>query len=150
MNEKININIRKAKENDLEEIYKFERAYIFEHESNQLERWDAIKDRTMTTLRSNLERMLVAVVDKRLAGHCYWSLYHKEPCIYSIYISNDFRKMGIASSLIIQAEKEIFDCGYNKVTLATLITNPAQHLFDKMNYKRLEVKDGWIYYSKFK
>lgn len=150
MRETEKINIRKAKESDLEEIYQFEREYIIEHEPNQLEKWDAIKDKTMTLLTSNLGRMFVASVDGCLAGHCYWSLYQEEACVYSIYISKVFRKMGIASRIITETEKDIFDCGHNKVTLSTLVTNPAQHLFDKMDYERLEVKDGWIYYSKSK
>lgn len=104
----------------------------------------------MELLLSNLERMFIATVDGQLAGHGYWSLYLEKPCIYSIYILKSYRHMGIATGLMNRIEKQIFDSGYHKITLATLVTNPAQHLFEKINYEILAIKDGWIHYSKTK
>ncbi|WP_170311584.1 GNAT family N-acetyltransferase [Vallitalea okinawensis] len=148
MKEASKISIRKAQSSDIEQIFLFEREYIIEHEPEQLAKWDSVKYRTMELLVSNLKRMFVATVDGQLAGHGYWSIYLGQPCIYSIYLLKDYRLMGIAAGLMKTIEKQIFDNGHKKITLSTLVTNPAQHFFDKMSYEVLAIEDGWIHYSK--
>jgi GNAT superfamily N-acetyltransferase len=141
-------NIRKAQNDDLEKIYSFEREYIIEHESDQLSKWDLIKEKTMGVLRYNLGRMFVATVDGKLVGHGYWDIYFEEPCICSIFILKVYRNIGIATGLMKVIENQIFKKEYSKVNLSTLEINSAQYLFNKLNYTVIETKDGWIHYSK--
>ena len=142
------INIRTATVDDLDEIYLFERGYMEEYEPNQLARWETVKDKTMELLRNNITNMFVATVDDHIAGHVYWSILDGYPCIFSIYISKDYRRMGLASRLMHTAEEHVYDNGYSKLTLSTLVNNTAQHLFDRLGYERTSVTDGWINYIK--
>lgn len=140
--------IRKAILSDLKQIYMFEREYIIEHEPNQLSKWDAIRTKTMELLTNQLEKIYVATVNEELVGHVFWSIYLEQPCVYSIYVHKKFRSRGIASELLHYLEKQIVEQGYNKLTLSTLETNPAKYLFEKSDYVVLDIKNGWIEYSK--
>lgn len=142
------IKIRKAQQIDMTQIYSFEREYIIEHENSQLSKWDSAKDRIMEMLNNNINRMFVATVEGEILGHGYWSFHLDEPCIFSIYISKNHRHIGIATLLMGAMEREIFESGYKKITLSTLETNPAQYLFNKMNYKEVDRIDGWINFVK--
>ncbi|WDV45797.1 GNAT family N-acetyltransferase [Clostridiaceae bacterium M8S5] len=140
--------IRKAKRNDINRVYLFEREYMIEYEPEHLDRWDSVKDKTMKLLSGSIDRMYVATVGDKLVGHSYWNIYKEEPCVYSIYVTEDFRRKGIANKLINSIEKQVTDSGYNKVTLSTLVTNQAQYLFNKMGYEVVDIKDGYINYNK--
>lgn len=148
MGKLLNIHIRKAQESDIKSIYQFERNYIIEHEPNQLDRWDSAKKHTLEMLRNNIDRMFVASIECDLVGHCYWSLSYGNPCIYSIYISENSRKLGLASKLISKVEEQIRENEYQIVTLSTLVINPAQNVFSKLGYEVTSIEDGWINYKK--
>lgn len=140
--------IRKAKESDIETIYNFERAYIIEHEPDELERWENAIERIYDNLKSYLATMFVAEVEGVVAGHGYWGMYEGMPCIYSVYIDKAYRKGGIGYGLMEAMDLEIEEKGHKSSSLATLVSNPAQHLFDKCGYERTDVKEGWIHYEK--
>lgn len=148
MDRLLNIHVRRAKESDIQDIYQFERNYIIEHEPNQLDKWDSVKSHTLEMLRNNIDKMFVASVNSDLVGHTYWSILDGNPCIYSIYISENSRKLGLATRLIKKAEEQICEMGYHTVTLSTLVTNPAQNVFNKLGYEVTSIKDGWINYIK--
>ncbi|GKX30887.1 hypothetical protein SH1V18_33670 [Vallitalea longa] len=149
MIDKSKILIRLAEESDIDEVYLMEREYIIEHEFEQLFRWDSAKERNMKMMLDNIHRMFVATIDSKVIGHSYWSIYNDDPCVFSIYISKNYRNMGIATDLMIKVEEQIYKSNYKKITLSTLETNPAQYLFNKLNYEEIGRKDGWINYEKF-
>lgn len=140
--------IRLAKESDIDQVYLMEREYIIEHENEQLARWDSAKERNMKMLQDNIHQMFVSTIDDKIAGFGYWSIHNDDPCVFSIYISKDHRKMGMATELMDNMEKQIHKSGYTKMTLSTLETNPAQYLFNKLNYEEIGRNDGWINYEK--
>lgn len=142
------ISIRKAIPTDLQFVYQLERAYIIEHESDQLERWDAAQEHIEQGLLDHLNGMYVSEIDGRIIGHGHWAIKEHTPCIYSIYVHKDHRRQGIASMLMTQMEEDVREHGQITLTLSTLISNPAQHLFGVLKYKEIKQENGWIYYSK--
>lgn len=140
--------IRKIKEEELQIVYEFERSYIIEHEPDQLEKWDDAKERIFETLKSYTNTMFVAVVDEQVVGHGYWGMYEGLPCVYSLYIDKDHRKGGLGFALMERLDKDIEEKGHKISSLATLVTNPAQYLFEKAGYERTDEKDGWIQFEK--
>ncbi len=113
-----------------------------------LGKWDSCRDDSMKRLKENLDRMFVAVVDDQAVGHSYWSLLEDKPCIYSIFVMNEARRMGIASALMDKCESQILASGYNQAGLSTMVTNPAQYAFLRMGYEKTETTDGWSYFTK--
>ncbi len=140
--------IAKASIEDLDQIYQFERKYILEHEPYMISKWDGIRSKTKKTLMENLSRIFVAVSADELVGHGYWAIHEGYPCIYSLYVLNDYRGQGIGHKLMLSIEESIISNGYNKMKLSTLESNQARHLFDKMAYSRIALQDGWIHYEK--
>lgn len=127
-------DIREAMLGDIETIYGFERNYIIEHEPHMLVKWDGAKSKTLGRLKASVDNMFVATIGDDTVGHVYWSLLDNGPCIYSIYVVLEARRMGIATSLLKRCEDHIVDNGYNQVVLLTLLTNPAQQLYLDMEY----------------
>lgn len=142
------VNIRKATHQDIQRIYEFERQYIKEHEPEQLSKWDTAKDKTIEQLFYSLDRMYVVRVQEKIVGHSYWSSYLDKPCIFSIYVLKEYRHKGFATAMMSRMEEDIMEGGNNVVTLSTLETNPAQHLFDSLGYVRVGITGGWIHYIK--
>lgn len=140
--------IRKAITTDLQAIYRLERAYIIEHEADQLARWDVAKERIRQGLMDNLGNMVVSESEGSITGLCYWSMHEGTPCIYSIYVDGNYRRQGIASKLMQAIEKEVIDQHYTRLSLSTLINNPAQYLFESFDYNEIRRENGWIYYLK--
>lgn len=66
----------------------------------------------------------------------------------AFYVDKDYRRSGIAKEIIIAIENDLVHSGYYEITLSTLQSNPAQLLFKKLDYKIIEIKDGWIHYKK--
>lgn len=141
--------IRKAQKSDIEVIYLFERQYIIEHEINQLERWEKVREKTMNTLEKNISRMFVAVSKGNILGQGFWSMHNQNPCIFSIYVPKEHRKKGIATTLIRKMENQILECDNNIVKLSTLVSNPAQFLFNKLGYIEVKRESDWIDYIKY-
>ena len=146
--ETIRIIFKNAEKKNLSQIYLFERAYIMALEPNNLDKWDAAKDRIMALLTDNLDRMVIVTVDGVLAGHAYWAMSEDMPCVYSVYITDKYRRMGLASGLMNELEKSISLSGFSEVSLSTLVINPAQHLFTKIGYVKTKTEDGWIHFIK--
>lgn len=142
------MKIRPAKQSDIDEVYLMEREYIIEHEIKQLTKWDAVKERNIKCILDNIHRMFIAVVDNKIVGFSYWSIHDDLPCVFSIYITKYYRRMGIATALIEMIEKDIHNSGYKEMILSTLETNPAQYFFCKKNYLEIYRKNGWINYKK--
>ena len=140
--------IRKAISIDLQAVYQLERAYMMEHESEHLERWDAAQERIFQGLLDNLNHMFVSELGGTITGLGYWAMYEGLPCIYSIYVSRRSRRQGIASKLMIAMEQDVRDQRYTTLTLSTLVSNPAQHLFDVLNYEEIRRENEWIYFTK--
>ncbi len=142
------VKIQFAQLDQLNDVYEFERAYMVEHEPDQVAKWEAAKDHTLGFLQDHLETMVVAVEGGQVAGYGYWSYHEESPCIFSVYVGPAFRGQGIAPKLLQAMEDQIKDYGHQQVTLSTLETNPAQGLFVRMNYKEVKRQDGWIHYEK--
>jgi len=144
----VRYEIRKATQEDLPKVYEFEREYITTVEPDHLGRWDDAGDHVMETLESNMDHMFVADAGGQLAGHAYWALHDGHPCVYSVFVADDFRRLGIALALMRALEENMALCGYHEVTLSTLTVNPAQHLFARLGYTQTQTKDEWMYYIK--
>ncbi len=145
----MNILVLKAVRSDLDQIYQFERAYMIEHEPNRLKLWEERSDLTKNQLNNSLPSICIAEVDGNLVGHSYWSFYEEKPCVYSIFVLKSYRGEGIGKTLMTAIEASVVESGFDVVILSTLESNPAQHLFDRMGYQRLDVINGWIKYEKY-
>ncbi len=144
----MNSYVRKAVLSDIDQIYQFERAYMVEHEPNRLKLWEKRSDSTKNQLNNCLPFICIAEVDGNIVGHGYWSLYEEKPSVYSIFVLKSYRGQGIGKTLMTAIEASVVESGFDLITLSTLESNPAQHLFDQMGYQRLNVIDRWIRYEK--
>lgn len=141
--------VRKAEEKDLNSVYNFEKAYMEKFEQEHLEKWLNAKEKTMSFLKSHMDDMFIAVSETDdIMGFAYWAMHENDPCVFSIYVDPQYRKKKIGHSLMIATEEDILKKGYNKVTLSTRTINPAQYLFNKLQYNELKRDTEWIYYDK--
>ncbi len=53
-----------------------------------------------------------------------------------LYVHEDFRKMGIATSLLNHAKKVCEEMGYKGLALETAVDNPAQQLYEQLGWKK--------------
>lgn len=141
--------IRKAIADDLNIIYQFEQIYIEEIEPENLSRWQAAETRIKQQLADNLGRMFVLADDNSVLGHCFWDVYDGLPHICSIFVAQEYRQRGFASKLMQVTEADCQAHGFAKWLLQTHETNPAQYLFQSLDYAFIECKDSWYYYEKF-
>lgn len=139
--------IRKAAAAELEQIMTMEQQYMEEYEQNDLNRWLQSREKIKGTFKEKLDQFIVYEQDG-VQGFCYWDMLDNLPCIYSIYVSQANRGRGIGRQLIDGIEKLILHSKHHTVVLSTRIENPAQYLFDKTGYTRLEKRNGWIQYKK--
>jgi len=138
---------RKANMHDIVDILIAEREYMIEHEPDHLDRWDGAINAIKTSLQNSLERMVICEIDGKVAGHSFWNTKDQMANVNSIFVRNEYRRMGIAKELLAYIEKDVKASDYSLLTLETLTKNPAQHLFDK-SYTRKKESNGWIYYEK--
>ena len=143
-----NLIYRKARLQDVPQIYLFETAYIDEIEPENSERWAHTKDKTVAQLEANVEKMFVAEVDGKLAGHIYWNIHADKPHIFSIYVLKAFRRVGVARKLMLLAERDIQENGFQQCLLSTRTHNPAKNLFDEIGYQLIEQDNGWFHLEK--
>ena len=139
---------QKAKLQDADKIYDFETAYIREIEPENLDRWCKAAAKIRAQLEINIGKMFVAKVADDLAGHIYWDMHKNEPHIFSIYVSNPYRRMGIAKKLMGYAENEIQENGFKTCHLSTRYHNPARHLFEAIGYQQIGQENGWYHLEK--
>lgn len=142
------IQYRFATIDDLEIIYEFETAYFRELEPEHLEQWYAAKERSLSRFKKMLNRIAVATINGEVVGHASWDLVEDQPTVCSIYILPPHRKKGIAITLLDYAEQGMIQAGFNRSYLATLIHNPAQHLFKRAGYRIIKEQTGWFYFEK--
>ncbi|MCH4888290.1 GNAT family N-acetyltransferase [Acidaminobacter sp. JC074] len=139
--------IRRAIIEDFLEIYNMDFKYIKSFEPEDLSRWLDAKEHILKGYEDNLDSMFV-FEEESILGFAYWSIHEDMPCVFSIYVDESSRGRGIGQKLMLSLEESVQIHGYDRMTLSTRLINPAQHLFDKMAYKRLAIKDDWIQYEK--
>ena len=142
------INIRKAKQADLTQIYSLEEEYIKEIEPENLARWKAAEVGIKAQLQSSLKNIFVVEDDNRIIGHCFWELLEGTAHIYSICVTKAYRRKGLASQLMTFTESDCRAKGHKRISLQTRRTNPAEFLFQRLEYTYLEEKENWLYFEK--
>lgn len=140
-------NIRNANRRDIDTVMTFEEAYMRRFEPDDLERWLSAKEKIALNLEKLVDQMFVVEDNKRVVAFAYWDFYEQRPCLYSIYVSDAYRRLGIGQKLLCAIEKQIVDRGYSVLTLSTRVENPAQNLF-RITYTFIKEKEGWLYYEK--
>ncbi|MCL4255658.1 MAG: GNAT family N-acetyltransferase [Anaerolineae bacterium] len=88
---------------------------------------------------------LVAVLDDKIVGHAFLNLFGKPsqpdyPDIQDIYVHPEFRRLGIATHLVIECERLAHQHGFSHIGLAVGIMDygmPARILYNKLGYKSL-------------
>jgi ribosomal protein S18 acetylase RimI-like enzyme len=62
-----------------------------------------------------------------------------------LFVSEEFRGLGIGAELITHAEKELAKLGIKKISLKTACDNPAKALYEKLGYK---IDNQFIHFNK--
>lgn len=97
-------------------------------------------------LAASYARSLLALIDQKIVGYViYWKL-PKELDIHNIAVHPNWRRLGVARSLLSLIVEEAKRDKFNRVTLEVRISNiPAQNLYQSLGFVAQGVRKG--YYS---
>ena len=134
------MHIIKAKIQHLEDLLPLFDGYrIFYRQNSNLERAKVfLKER----LTKNDTFIYLAYVNEKPAGFTH--LFHSfssvsmQPIfiLNDLYVDSNYRKQGVGVALMNQAKKTCKALKYKGIGLQTETTNPAQHLYESLGWKK--------------
>lgn len=143
---RFDIHLRLAVQDDLEKLEWFGQ---YAHFRNQFRR--AYREQ-----QEGRRLMLVADCNDFPVGHLFVQLSSGEPSVadghtrayfYAFRVMEMFRGHGIGTALIEEAERQVFERGYDWATIAVAKDNPdAQRLYERLRYRVFRDDAGeWTY-----
>ncbi|MBM1107528.1 GNAT family N-acetyltransferase [Aurantibacter crassamenti] len=141
------INIHQATIEDIQEVASlFDKYRIFYKQESNLE---AAKDFLHERLTKNESIILIAVIDNKAVGFTQLYTSFSSVSLQSTYILNDLyvldshRKKGIGEALLNKAKELCKVNNFKGLALSTAIDNPAQQLYEKLNWQK---DSGYFHY----
>lgn len=95
-------------------------------------------------LENKIATYLVAEKDGRVLGYAgLWNICGSAD-IMNVGVLKEYRRCGIANTLLAELEKYCLDNGIFEINLEVRVSNiPAQELYKKMGYKEIAVRKGY-------
>ncbi|SFP71918.1 Ribosomal protein S18 acetylase RimI [Ectopseudomonas composti] len=141
-------NLRQATPQNLPFVFRLERAYIQDFESESLHSWQGAIDRHLEQWISNLSRMFVAESGDEVVGYYFWEVRGDEAILSSINVLPDQRRRGIGSYLLKHFETQAVKNGMTRLSLGVISHNPAKQLYEAAGYEFVHQKGDYCYYEK--
>lgn len=131
------MKIRKAKQSDISSLFALEKE-LFCSENYPLSRGSFSYH-----VKNNL--LCVAEIDGKIAGYALVLVRRKTPKLYSIGVSQEYRKQKISQEMIVYLLKELWAMGFSNLLLEVRIDNDAAiALYKKIGF--FEVKKLKAFY----
>ncbi len=129
--------IRVAEAQDIPAILALEAHYMAELEPQNFERWKACEAVHRKRVEEVLLRTFVADLSDEVIGSCYWGLHNDGAHIFNMYVHPDFRRYGLAKSLLERTEADIQRKGFSRWTFNPINTSTAKVFIEQLGYKLL-------------
>jgi GNAT superfamily N-acetyltransferase len=128
------MELRLGTPSDLSFIYRLEKRYIEDLESDQLIAWQKAVDRHLDQWVANLARTTIAHAQGAPIGFSFWEHEAEKAVLASINVELSHRRKGVASVLLRKFENDARAAGCLVVELGFVSNNPARHLYEKFGY----------------
>ena len=89
-------------------------------------------------------RYYLTLLDGRVVGGCYVSLWEQVPTVMGVYTLAEARGRGAATSLLRHVASDITRAGHNAYCLYVKDDNPAQHLYERLGFRRLTTDETYL------
>jgi GNAT superfamily N-acetyltransferase len=142
------LSFRCASPMDLPLVFRLERAYIQNFESEALRAWESAADRHIEQWVSNLSRMYMAEMAGNVVGYYFWEMEIDNAGLSSINVLPDFRRQGIGTALLQHFERNASKEGATLLTLGAIEHNPARHMYEAAGYLFFRKEGSYRYYRK--
>jgi GNAT superfamily N-acetyltransferase len=142
------VGLRRGEPSDLSFIYRLERRYIEELESDQLARWQDSIERHIDQWVTNLPRTTIAQMQGTPVGYFFWERQDEKATLASISVEPSYRRRGIASTLLERFEDEARLTGCSLATLGSVIHNPARQLYEGRGYWTTGMQGRYVLMTK--
>lgn len=130
------MNLIKLSESDIGVILEVQKGFSDGYSENQIK----------SAFSSGRFHVFLAQENGENAGFICFSVAMDESDIETVFVKSEFRRRGIAKSLIKKAESFLLDLAVKKVFLEVRENNiPAKSLYQDLGYNKISVRKG--YYS---
>ena len=89
-------------------------------------------------------RYYLALLDGRMVGGCYVTLWEDIPTLMGVYTVAEARGVGVATALLHHVTREITRSGRDPYCLYVKHDNPAQSLYKKLGFQRLAADETYL------
>ena len=89
-------------------------------------------------------RYYLALLNNRIVGGCYVTLWEDIPTIMGVYTLAEARGQGVATSLLAHVTSEITRSGRDPYCLYVKHDNPAQNLYLRLGFERLATEETYL------
>lgn len=132
--------IQKATVKDISIIAPLFNSYrvFYKQESNLVAATEFLTER----LNQNQSYIFIAFIDNKAVGFTQLFTSFSSVSLKSVFILNDLyvdknhRSQKIGASLLLKAKEFCKEKGYKGIALETAIDNPAQKLYERLNWKK--------------
>ncbi|WP_435313616.1 GNAT family N-acetyltransferase [Cellulophaga fucicola] len=132
--------IQKATVKDISIIAPLFNSYrvFYKQESNLVAATEFLTER----LNQNQSYIFIAFIDNKAVGFTQLFTSFSSVSLKSVFILNDlyvdknYRSQKIGASLLLKAKEFCKEKGYKGIALETAIDNPAQKLYERLNWKK--------------
>ncbi|PIU05485.1 MAG: hypothetical protein COT28_12355 [Methylobacterium sp. CG08_land_8_20_14_0_20_71_15] len=135
LTEEDRMELRRGEPNDLPFVYRSERRYMEELESDQLAGWYEGLERLLEQWVVGLPRTTIARLNGIRVGHLFWEPAGEKAVLASVNVDPSHRRRRIASLLMERFEEEARRAGCSRAELGFVSHNPARHLYEKLGYR---------------
>lgn len=138
------LTLRRGTAKDLSLIYRLERQYIEELESDQLTAWERGMKGHIEQWAEAIPRTIIAQSRSMAVGYLFWEQQGTKAVVASVSVDPEHRRRGIASTLMSGFESEARHSGCANAELGFVSHNPARHLYQALGYTLRGVDGRYI------
>lgn len=137
------IRLRRGEARDLPFIYRLERKYMEDLESDQLQGWQTSIEHHLRQWVDDLPRTSVAECGGDQAGYVFWEIREGRAVVASVNVAPEYRRRGVATILLERFEDEASEAGLHVAEIGVVRHNPARKLYDRLGYRMVSQDDRY-------
>ena len=129
------MEFRRGMPSDLSFIYRSEKRYVEEIESDHLIAWQGSIERHLDQWVANLPRTTIAQSQGIRLGYLFWEREGERAVLASVNVDPSHRRRGVATGLMKRFEDDARTAGCSVAELGFVSLNPARHLYETLGYR---------------
>ncbi|MET3414283.1 GNAT family N-acetyltransferase [Methylobacterium sp. 1030] len=142
------IHLLPGKPADLPLIFQLERAYITDHEPQNVQAWQSAMHRHLEQWVRCLPDTVVAAVGDEKVGYMFWEKASLNATLASIHVKPDYRRRAIGRLLLARFEENAARLGCEIAELHVFEGNPAIHFYEAAGYTVIGNANSYVTLSK--